>query len=46
MKTVTAILNFFGIRTKKQKQATANRSAAQKAAWVKRKTKEVAHDVQ
>lgn len=46
MKTITAILNFLGIRTKKQKQVTANRSAGQKAGWVKRKAKEVPHDVQ
>lgn len=46
VKTIVAILNFFGIRTPKQRQSTTNRSEAQKKAWVKRKAKDVPHDVQ
>lgn len=46
MKAIVRILNALGIKTPKQKQSTANRSAAQKAAWVKRKSNEVPHDVQ
>lgn len=44
MKTLVRILNALGIKTPKQRRSTANRSAAQKAAWVKRKA--VPHDIQ
>jgi hypothetical protein len=46
MTLLTKILNAIGIRTPRQRRSTANRSAAQKQAWVKRKAKEVPHDVQ
>lgn len=46
MKTLTAILNFFGIRTAKQKASTARRSAGAKAGWAKRKVKHPQDDVQ
>lgn len=46
MKTLTVILNFFGIRTPKQRRSTKNRSEGQKRGWAKRKAKNVPHDVQ
>lgn len=47
MKTIIALLNFFGIRTARQRAITANRSAGAKMGWAKRKAKpEVPHDIQ
>ena len=47
MTLLTKILNFFGIRTPKQRRSAANRSAGQKRGWVKRKAKAaVPQDVQ
>jgi hypothetical protein len=47
MKTLIAILNFFGFRTTHQREVREHRSAGAKKGWAKRKAKpEVPHDVQ
>lgn len=49
MKIFTAILNFFRIRTSRQREISAHRSEGARKGWAKRKAKpkpEVPHDVQ
>jgi hypothetical protein len=47
MKTLIAILNFFGFRTAHQREVREHRSAGAKKGWAKRKARvDVPHDIQ
>jgi len=46
MKILIAILNFFGIRTPRQRAIAAHRSVGARKGWEKRKAHEVPQDIQ